>query len=378
MRIDGEWLNHPGTQALCGFLEMAGMQALFVGGCVRNALLGESVADIDIATDATPDMVVNLAATNGMKVVPTGLSHGTVTVIAGGKPHEVTTLRRDVATDGRHAEVEFSKDVVEDAGRRDFTMNALYANRFGEVLDPIGGLSDLLARHVRFVGDPERRIREDYLRILRFFRFHARYGDETSGLDKEGLQACAAHVAGLDTLSRERVGAEIRKLLSARNPAPTLQAMARAGVLGRVLPDADLDAIARLAALEGGAPPDWMRRLACLGGAVAEDLRLSKAEGRRIHAIRRAAASDRGAAAIGWELGREVGRSAVIVRAARSGHGLPAGWAEDVDRGAAATFPVKAQDLLPLAGRDLGARLASLTDLWLRSDLRLTRNELLR
>lgn len=378
MRIDGEWLNHPGTQALCGLLEGAGMKALFVGGCVRNALLGEPVADIDIATDAKPDLVMELAASNAMKVVPTGLSHGTVTVIAGRKPHEVTTLRRDVATDGRHAEVEFSTDLIEDAGRRDFTMNALYANRFGEVLDPIGGLSDLRARRVRFVGDPERRIREDYLRILRFFRFHAQYGDEMSGLDKDGLRACAAHVAGLDTLSRERVGAEVRKLLSARNPAPTLQAMAKAGILDRVLPGADLDPLARLPALEDDEPPDWMRRFACLGGAMAVELRLTKAEGRRINAIGRAAASDRGAAAVGWELGRETGRSAVMVRAARSGLGLPAGWAEDIDRGAAATFPVKAEDLLPLAGRDLGARLASLMDLWLRSDLRLTRNELLR
>lgn len=378
MRISGEWLSHPGTQALCGLLEREDRKALLVGGCVRNALLGMPVADIDIATDAVPDEVIALAGHAGLKVVPTGLSHGTVTVIVEGRPHEVTTLRRDMTTDGRHAEVEFSTDVTEDASRRDFTMNALYATRAGEVLDPIGGLPDLLAKRVRFVGDPERRIREDYLRILRFFRFHAQYGDETAGLDKDGLQACAAHVAGLDSLSRERIGAEIRKLLSARNPAPTLLAMDQTGVLERVLPGADLDAIARLAPLEGSAPPDWMRRLACLGGAVAEDLRLSKAELRCINAIGRAAASDHGAAAIGWELGREAGRSAVIVRAARSGFGLPAGWAEDVDRGSAATFPVKAQDLLPLAGRDLGARLASLTDLWLRSDLRLTRNELLR
>lgn len=378
MRVSGEWLFHPGTQALCSLLERADRKAFLVGGCIRNALLGVPVADIDIATDAVPDEVICLAAHAGMKVVPTGLSHGTVTVIVEGRPHEVTTLRRDVTTDGRHAEVKFSTDVTEDASRRDFTMNALYATRTGDVLDPIGGLPDLLARRIRFVGDPARRIREDYLRILRFFRFHAQYGDETAGLDKEGLRACAAHVSGLDTLSRERIGAEIRKLLSARNPVPTVLAMAQTGVLDRVLPGADLGSFARLPALEEGEPPDWMRRLACLRSAVAEDLRLSKAERRRIDAISRAAASKHGAAAIGWELGRETGRSAVIVRAARKGLGLPAGWAEDVDRGAAATFPVKAADLHPLAGPDLGARLKCLTDLWLRSDLRLKRNELLR
>ncbi|MDP1577484.1 MAG: CCA tRNA nucleotidyltransferase, partial [Cypionkella sp.] len=168
MKISDDWIGHPGTQALCKVLAQAGCQALFVGGCVRNSLLGVPVADIDIATNARPEIVSNLAETAGFRVVPTGIEHGTVTVIAQGLAHEVTTFRRDVETDGRRAVVAFSSDVVEDAARRDFTMNALYARADGSVLDPLGGLPDLIARRVRFVGEPQARIREDYLRILRF------------------------------------------------------------------------------------------------------------------------------------------------------------------------------------------------------------------
>jgi poly(A) polymerase len=195
MRITGDWLAQPGTQALCGALEAAGYRALFVGGCVRNALLGVSVADVDIATDARPETVTRLAEAAGLRVVPTGIEHGTVTVIAGGVPHEVTTFRRDVETDGRRAVVAFAQDVAEDAARRDFTMNALYADLRGNVIDPLSGLPDLVARRLRFVGDAHQRIREDYLRILRFFRFHAHYGDPDQGMDAEP-QGPASHPRG--------------------------------------------------------------------------------------------------------------------------------------------------------------------------------------
>ena len=267
MKITGDWISHPGTQALCAALEGAGYRALFVGGCVRNALLGEPVADIDIATDATPEAVSNLAQSAGFKVVPTGVEHGTVTVVAEGRPHEVTTFRRDVETDGRRAVVAFSDRIEEDAERRDFTMNALYADRQGRVIDPLDGLPDLQARRVRFVGDAETRIREDYLRILRFFRFHAAYGDPAGGLDTEGLAACAALAAGLETISKERITAELRKLLAARDPAPSIAAMAQSGILIRILPGADPRALAPLVHLEGSeAPrcsavlPSWVAR----------------------------------------------------------------------------------------------------------------------
>jgi len=237
---------------------------------------------------------MRLAEAAGLKPVPTGIDHGTVTVVSDGKPHEVTTFREDVDTFGRHAEVAFGSDLQADARRRDFTMNALYAQPDGTVIDPLGGMDDLAARRVRFIGDAAARIAEDYLRILRFFRFHAHYGDPASGLDADALAACAANLDGLDGLSRERVGAEMRKLLSAPDPAPAAAAMQAAGVLAIVLPGADTRALAPLVHLEDRTttPPDAIRRLAALGGAdVAERLRLSRAEAKRLARLAEAGAA---------------------------------------------------------------------------------------
>jgi len=378
MRIAGDWIVHPGTQGLCATLTGAGFQALFVGGCVRNALLGAPVSDIDLATDARPDIVVDLAGAAGFRVVPTGIAHGTVTVIAMGRAHEVTTFRRDVETDGRHAVVAFSTRVAEDAGRRDFTMNALYADAQGRVIDPLGGLPDLTARFVRFVGEPADRIREDYLRILRFFRFHAWYGAPAQGLEAEGLAACAALHDGIATLSHERIGAEMRKLLAAPDPAPAVGAMAAAGVLARVLPGADPRALAPLVHLEAGLPPRWLRRLAVLGGGdVTRALRLSRAESAGLHRIADAMVTALTPAALGWRLAEVLATDAVLARAAVLPP-LPPGWQADIARGATAVCPVTAADLMHShSGADLGARLRAIEDRWLASDLRATRDHLL-
>lgn len=379
MRITGDWLAQPGTQALCGALEAAGYRALFVGGCVRNALLGVPVADVDIATDARPETVTRLAEVAGLRVVPTGIEHGTVTVIAGGVPHEVTTFRRDVETDGRRAVVAFADDVTEDAARRDFTMNAIYADARGNVIDPLGGLPDLVARRLRFVGDAHQRIREDYLRILRFFRFHAHYGDPGQGMDADALAASAELAEGVDGLSRERIGSEIRKLLAAPDPAPAVAAMAQAGVLARVLPGSDTRALAPLVHLESGLPPRWQRRLAALGGQeVEERLRLSRADAAVLAALRDAVGRGWSPAALGWKLGAEGGRDAVLLRAALLESPLPTDWQTDVARGAASVMPVTAIDLMPdLQGAALGARLKEIEARWLASDLRLTRADFL-
>ena len=332
MKISGDWIAEPGTQKLCKALEDAGYRALFVGGCVRNALLGVAVADIDIASDALPETVSNIAEKAGFRVVPTGIDHGTVTVIANGIPHEVTTFRRDVETDGRRAVVAFSQDVAEDAARRDFTMNALYADATGHVIDPLGGLPDLIARRVRFVGEADARIREDYLRILRFFRFHAVYGDPDQGIDADGLAACAALSDGIATLSRERIGAEMRKLLAARDPAPALASMAAAGVLLHVLPGADPRAIAPLVHLEGDLTPRWQRRLAVLGGQdMTLNLRLSRQEASEIAKISAEIGSFLSPAALGWKLGAVPGADVVLARAALLESPLPPGWQAEVD-----------------------------------------------
>lgn len=378
MRIRGDWLDHPGTQALCRLLEERGHRALFVGGCVRNALLAEPVGDIDIATDAAPETVSDMARDAGFKVVPTGIDHGTVTVIAGGRPHEVTTFRRDVETDGRRAVVAYSDRIEEDAERRDFTMNALYADRHGRVIDPLDGLPDLRARRVRFVGDPETRIREDYLRILRFFRFHAAYGDPDGGLDAESLAACAALSAGLETISRERIYAELKKLLAARDPAPAVAAMAQSGVLAHVLPGADPRGLAPLVHLDAAEPPRWLRRLAVLGGAT-DDLRLSRSEGRDLAALRDAIGSVESPAVLGWRLGEPLATDALLARAVVLETALPSGWQTEVRRGAQARFPVIAADLMPArTGEALGRHLKALEARWLASDLTLSRADLLK
>jgi poly(A) polymerase len=373
-RITEAWLTAPEPQAVCALLTGAGHQALFVGGCVRNALLGRAVADIDLATDALPERVMALAAAAGVKAVPTGVAHGTVTLVIAHHPFEITTFRRDVATDGRRAVVTFADDIAEDAARRDFTMNALYARPDGTVVDPLGGLPDLRAGRVRFVGDPARRIAEDYLRILRFFRFYAWYGDPAEGIDADGLAACAEAQDGLARLSRERVGAEVTKLLGAPDPAPAVGSMAAAGILARVLPGADPGALAPLVHLEAGAglAPRWQRRLAAFGGRPewGAALRLSRSDRQALAGVAAALEADGPPAASAYRHGADAARDAVLIRAAALATPLPEGFEAEIARGAGAAFPLRAADL-DLEGPALGAALKRLEDAWIASDLRL-------
>jgi poly(A) polymerase len=259
-------------------------------------------------------------------------------------------------------------------------MNALYCTHAGRVIDPLGGLSDLERRHVRFVGDPAARITEDYLRILRFFRFHAWYGDESAGLDAEGLAACAAHIEGLATLSCERIGAEMRKLLSAPNPAPSVAAMAHCGALLQVLPGSDARALPILVHIEGAMSPEWLRRLAVLGGQdQTEVLRLSRTESAQLQTMLAAIGTLDPPAALGFRHGVALAADITLARAALLESHLPTGWQSEIARGAAAVFPVAAADLMPnLQGAALGARLRDLQNRWISSDFRLTRAELLR
>lgn len=380
-RITAPFLSDPGLGRVLGAIEDAGYPALIVGGAVRNALLGVPVGDIDIATSAPPEEIIRIAERAGLRAVPTGLDHGTVTVIAEGVPHEITTFRRDVATDGRRAVVAFSDDLAEDARRRDFTMNALYADRRGEVLDPVGGLADLAARRLRFVGDPAQRIAEDYLRILRFFRFHACYGAPGTA-DPAALAACTALAGGLDGISRERIGAEMRKLLAAPDPSEAVALMQQAGVLARVLPGADgrdLPALVRAEHDYGtGALPAWPRRLALIGGQdPAGALRLSRDERRELDHITRALAMPPAEAA--YRLGRASAAQAALIRAAR-GEPPAFGWCHEVARGADARLPLAAADLMAtgLSGPALGQALARAEDAFIASGFALDRDRLRR
>ena len=275
-----EWLPRAATRRVMDALSAGGGCPRFVGGCVRNALLNLPVGDIDIATTLEPKAVIAALEANSIKAVPTGVDHGTVTAVAEGQPFEVTTLRRDVETDGRRAVVAFTTDWAEDAARRDFTMNALYADRDGQVYDPTGqGLADLKAGKVRFIGDAGARIREDYLRILRFFRIHAYYGQ--GEFDADGLAACRAHVDGIAKLSGERIQKEMLRVLSAEAPVPALRAMAAAGVLTKVLPGPiDIPRLEAMAANERDtftAPDAILRLAAALADGEAQAAALTQA-----------------------------------------------------------------------------------------------------
>ncbi|WP_170480968.1 CCA tRNA nucleotidyltransferase [Ruegeria arenilitoris] len=380
-RITEEWITKPATQAVCAALTAGGAQVFFVGGCVRNTILQVPVTDIDISTDAHPEQVIHMAAAAGLKAIPTGFEHGTITVVSDGVPHEVTTFRRDVKTDGRRAVVAFSEKVEEDAARRDFTMNALYARPDGSILDPLNCMPDLLARKVRFIGTARDRIREDYLRSLRYFRFHAWYGDAEAGFDADALSAIAENLGGLIGLSRERVGAELLKLLGAPDPAPSVAAMRQAGVLASVLPGSEDRPLPILVAAENdaGAIPDPVRRLAAIARPeVAETLRLSRAQLHRLTRMRDEAMSPASVAELGFRYGIEGGLHKTLLRCAFLEHPWSHQMARDLKRGASAKFPVKAQDLIPdFTGPALGRKLAELEARWIESGFKLKREDLL-
>lgn len=279
-----DWLFSAHVQKAFDVLEQDEDRARAVGGTVRNSLLGEPVDDVDIACTAVPQVVLQRAEAAGVKAVPTGVDHGTVTLVIDHHPIEVTTLREDVETHGRHATVSFGTDWAQDARRRDFTMNALYVDRTGELFDPLGGLEDCLSRTVRFIGDPHARIREDYLRILRFFRFFASYGQ--GEIDAQGYAACLELKSGLALLSLERVTKELLRTLTARRVLDALSAMEAGGILNSLLgQEASSQPLALLLTLkdapEAAASP--LVRLAGVGGAhVASCLRLSKQQQKQI------------------------------------------------------------------------------------------------
>ncbi len=379
--LTADWLMDPDTQAVCTLLTDAGYNAWFVGGCVRDALMSRDSADIDITTNARPEAVIELAANAGVKSVPTGIDHGTVTLVAGGKPFEITTLREDVSTDGRRATVAFSDDIAVDAARRDLTMNALYALPDGTVVDPLGGLDDLRARRVRFIGDPEERIAEDYLRILRFFRFYAQCGDPEGGIDPEGLAACAAGLDGLDHVSAERIGAEMRKLLDVADPAPALAAMRASGVLMRLMPGAGTGLLTVLIHVEEAArlAPSWLRRLAALGGEdVADTLRLSKADAGQLTRLVSGLHATSTAGELGYREGAETAIDILALRAAAFEREMTEAEQAEAHFGAEQVFPLKAKDLMPeFQGPLLGAKLADLQRRWIDSGFTQSKDELI-
>ncbi len=381
MKVSGPWLEASACQGVLALLEAGGHQAYVVGGAVRDAVLSRDVGDVDIATDARPERVKALAEQAKYRCIPTGIDHGTVTLVRRGQSYEVTTFRQDVETDGRRAVVAFSDDIETDAMRRDFTMNALYVRADGTVVDPLEGLPDLLARRVRFINDPVDRIKEDALRILRFFRFYAHFGDVDQGVDADGLAACAEHADLLDGLSAERIGHEMRKLLSARDPGPALASMGASGVLAHVAPGAQPALIPPLVDTEGDAPPDWMRRFAAMGlRADAVNWRFSNAESKALGQLRAALEADMPVAELAYRYGAQSARNATLIMASVLGTPVPDNLEAQITRGAAADLPIRAADLLETYGQGpaLGKKFNDLKERWIASDFRLSKAELLK
>ncbi len=376
------WLADERTQTLCHLLASRG-QVYFVGGCVRDALLGLGGADVDIATDLLPDAVIRLVKEARFKAIPTGLDHGTITVVVDGAAFEVTTFRRDVKTDGRRAVVAFSKDVAEDARRRDFTLNALYATPDGRVVDPLGsGIKDCRNRQIRFIEDADRRIQEDYLRILRYFRFHARFAEPDAGFDTEALDAIARNAAGLESLSAERVGGEVKKLLGTDNPAPAVAAMRQTGCLLRILPGSDDRFLGPVVHAEAQlkCSPDAMLRLAALGGdeTVAERLRLSKQEARDLALLQAAGFGVTPLQEVAYRDGYKIALGATVLRAAFQNNLVDTTAVAQIKAASKAVFPIKARDLMPAyEGIALGEKLAALEASWIASGFTLSREDLM-
>lgn len=383
------WLQRAETQAVFSALAAAGFAARAVGGVVRNALMGLPVTDIDIATPARPEQIIAACRAAHLATIPTGIEHGTVTVVVSGHPVEVTTLRADVATDGRHATVAFTDDWAADASRRDFTMNALYCEPDGTVRDPLGGYADLIARRVRYIGDPDQRIAEDYLRILRFFRFHAVLG--AGPLDPAGQAAAIRGRAGLQQLSAERVRVELLKLLAAPRAFDAVAAMMDCGLLAQVLGMAPRPGV--LAALieaerSAQAAPNAILRLSALALAVEEDcnaladrLQLSNAEREALIVVdlslhqRFSSLDAKTARQKLYRLGPETWRRSILgVMAAATPStqrsallpllALPQSWP-------VSKLPVKGADALALGlkpGPAIGAILRDLEDWWVSAD----------
>jgi poly(A) polymerase len=399
---DAEFLLIPAVQQLLALLNSEGEEARVAGGAVRNTLLSQPVKDVDIATTALPSEVMRRCEAAGIRAVPTGIDHGTITAIVDGVPYEITTLREDIETDGRHATVKFGRDWAHDANRRDFTINGLYALADGTVIDLVGGIADINTKTLRFIGDAGQRIGEDHLRILRFFRFFAWYGQGRP--DADGIRASARLKDNLQQLSAERVWAELKKILSAPDPSRALLWMRQAGVLTAILPESEkwgIDAVHGLIKVEAefGWPVDVMLRLESIVPPydakmqdLAQRLRLSKAESNRLVAWANAKASAPMTTDKVLALDLYHGDAAAIVD--RLKLGIATAF-EKADKKALAglnrqlefasqwqppVFPLAGADMLASgleSGPEVGKRLKQLEEKWVASGFKLTKAQLL-
>ncbi len=372
--------THSHIRAIFDLFSHAGIDAYIVGGAVRDQLLGVPIHDVDFAVDCSPKMTLQLAIDQNVKFVETGLAHGTITLIEGGQSFEVTSFRKDVKTDGRHAETEFGGTIDEDAKRRDFTINALYMNSEGVIIDPLSGIADIKSKRLAFVGDAGARIKEDYLRILRYFRFLAHYDLQTG---TEELDAIKELAVGLNRISGERVGHEMRKLLCGEFAYRAINAAKNADVLARIAPSFDVNKLRAWIDYESNhkLPVDWRIRLAASSHDIPQaKWRLSNDEANFIKRLQKASETKHAPAALGHILGYELAHWAVLLRAYQQDALPPANLDNDIARGMAAIFPITGRDLKNIMpeGPELGAIYKTLKRKWLAQDFTLDKDMLIK
>ena len=376
-----KWLRNPSAQKLSKLYKSFGYQVLFVGGCVRNTILKMPVTDIDLATDAQPEEIIKIAKENNIRFVPTGLAHGTITLIIDNKNYQITTFRTDFDHDGRYAKVEFTESLLLDASRRDLTINALYCNHVGEVIDPLNGLNDIKKQKIKFIGNPNERIKEDNLRILRFFRFQAIYGNKNLEIDSIALEACHNHKSKLAALSKERITSELRKILSAPNPLEVIIKMNETGVLNELFQNVSIDSLEAYLKTEEKFKINinWLGRLLSLQVTQEEEsLKLTRCEFKFLKQTKSAIENQIHVLEFSYYNGVENGKIYSILQNFRHNIILSKNLLNQINSLATKKFPITAKDLMPeIRGKKLGEALRSLEDRWIKSNFTLSKKDLL-
>ena len=374
MQINSEWIKNKVTQNILKIFEGADHNAYLVGGCIRNSILNIPVTDIDISTDATPQQTVDLFNRENFKVAPTGFSHGTVTVISEGIPYQITTMRSDQNTDGRHADVVFSDDIKKDAERRDFTINALYADSTGKIINPIGGLEDFNPLAIKFIGDPNNRIQEDYLRILRFFRFHAQFSELVTQFDKVALDAIKKNQDGLKKLSKERIWSELKKILSTSNPARSLYKMSQLGILEIILENKNVHNIKRFNLIEKkmGLEPEPIRRLVAITENTENTfLNLSRKEEKKFSLLKGLLKKKHDPAELVYQFNREIAQSVLAIYTFYKGEKLKLSDIKKIEKACLFPCPITgAQISKYMDGAAVGIIIKEAQRAWIKSNFK--------
>ena len=383
--FDKAWKSDSALKALVHSLESAGGVAYLVGGCVRNTILGKPFTDIDIATDLLPEQVVSISKKEGYKVIQTGISYGTVTIVNAGRKFEVTTFRSDIKTYGRKASVKFTSEMKLDAMRRDFTMNSIYMTVSGEIIDPLGSLDDLLEKKIKFIGNPSERIEEDNLRILRFFRFLAEFNKGRSDIDQDTMEALYKYKKEVKSLSRERIWMELKRILSVPEPQHIFSIMIEEGILDEVLPPIEVEGLSKVITAEKkySVSPSHLVRLFSLNKSIgkkwAHHVSLTSNEAKMLEFIKESLAHYNDLKTVAYKFGRGVAEGWLLNFHDGSFDVIPSKMSEIINTGCNAFFPISGVDLLEEMeeGPELGRQMERLEKLWIKSGFKMSKEELL-